>query len=136
MTSTTNSRTASLRFSLRGLLTLALIVALALGWFSSWQRYDRTISKLTHRVYYAEEELRRAKDQLEDELRGKSADRSRSFWESDLAGTNLTGMTIASDTNAFQGASFSKCQLKNSRLEGGNSSFQKAKFDGANLVES
>ena len=43
---------------------------------------------------YAEEELRRARDELRDQLRGLRPDRARSFWEADLEGSNLAGMTI------------------------------------------
>ena len=43
-------------------------------------------------------------------------------------------MTIASDRNAFQWASFRKCSLEGATLEGGVSSFQRARFDAAKLA--
>ena len=44
-------------------------------------------------------ELRRARDELRDQLPGPRPDRGRPFWEADLEGSDLAGMTIASDSN-------------------------------------
>ena len=82
---------------------------------------------------YAKEELDRAKDQLRDLRRGKLTDRTRSFWEAELEGSDLTGMAIASNSNAFQLASFRNCKLEFASLKGGTASFQSACFDEANL---
>jgi uncharacterized protein YjbI with pentapeptide repeats len=43
-------------------------------------------------------------------------------------------MTIASDGNAFQRASFRECRLEGATLQGGDSSFQIARFDAAKLA--
>jgi uncharacterized protein YjbI with pentapeptide repeats len=118
----------------RGLIFVILLVALALGWFSSQRSAERERRRQEQRLRYAEEELRRAMDELRDQMRGPSRDRSRSFWEADLEGSNLTGMTIASDENAFQRASFRNCHLEGATLEGGDSSFQFARFDAAKLA--
>ena len=89
-------------------------------------------------------------------MRGPRPDRGRSFWEADLEGSNLAGMTIASDENAFQRASFRDCRLEarrwkgatppssspvstprsspGARLKGGGSSFQVSSFVGADLT--
>ena len=122
------------RFSIRGLFFLILLVALALGWVSSQQSAERERRQQEQRLRYAEEELRRARDELRDQLRGPRPDRARSFWEADLEGSNLAGMTIASDGNAFQRASFRNCRLEGATLEGGVSSFQLARFDAAKLA--
>ena len=122
------------RFSTRRLLFLIVLVALLFGWLSSLQRADRERRQQEHRLRYAEEELRRARDELRDQQRGPRPDRARSFWEADLEGSNLAGMTIASDGNAFQRASFRKCRLEGATLEGGGSSFQFARFDAAKLA--
>jgi uncharacterized protein YjbI with pentapeptide repeats len=122
------------RVSIRGLFFLILLVAMLFGWLSSQQRAERERRLQEHRLQYAEEELRRARDELRDQQRGPRPDRARSFWEADLEGSNLAGMTIASDRNAFQRASFRQCRLEGSTLVGGGSSFQFARFDAAKLA--
>ena len=128
------------RFSIRGLILVILLVALLLGWVSSEQRVKqeqqravRERQEQEQRLRYAEEELRRARDELQDQMRGPRPVHKRSFWEADLESSNLAGMTIASDSNAFQRASFRKCRLEGATLEGGDSSFQRAHFDDATL---
>ena len=122
------------RFSTRGLVFLILLLALLLGWFSTQRRADRERRQQEQRLQYAEEELRRARDELRDQLRGPRPDRARSFREADLEGSKLAGMTIARDSNAFQRASFRNCRLEGATLEGGASSFQLAHFDAAKLA--
>lgn len=122
------------RFSTRELLLVIVIVAMVLGWASSRQRADRGRRMQEQRLRYAEEELRRARDELRDQVRGPRPDRARSFWEADLEGSNLAGMTIASGENAFQRASFRRCRLEGATLQGGTASFQLARFDGAKLA--
>jgi hypothetical protein len=53
-----------LRFCVRGLCFLILLVALALGWFSSQRSAERQRRQHEQLLRYAEEELRRAKDPL------------------------------------------------------------------------
>jgi len=122
------------RFSLRGLLFLVFLVALALGWYSSWQQAAWQQRMQYQSMLYITEELRRARDELRNQERARRPDRSRSFWEADLEGSNLSGMTIASNSNAFQRASFRRCRLEDATLEGGVSSFQFARFDAAKLA--
>lgn len=122
------------RVSLRGLIFLVLLVALAFGWVSSQRRFEREHRLQELRLRYAEEELSRAKDALRDRERGPQPDRSRSFWEADLEGSNLAGMTIASKGNAFQRSSFRTCRLEGATLEGGDAAFQLARFDAAKLA--
>ena len=122
------------RFSVLGLIFLILLIALGLGWFASQRSAGRERRRHDQRLRYAEEELRRAKDELKDQIRGPRPDRARSFWEADLEGSNLAGMTIASKENAFQRASFRDCRLEGATLEGGDSSFQFARFDAAKLA--
>jgi hypothetical protein len=122
------------RLSIRGLFFLILLVALLLGWVSSEQRSTRDRQQQEQRLRYAEEELRRARDDLQDRLRGLRPDRARSFWEADLEGSNLAGMTLVSHSNAFQRALFRECRLEGATLEGGGSSFQLAHFDAAKLA--
>src|SRR5262249_27629178 len=129
------------RLSIRGLLSLILLVGLGFGWFSSEQRVEQVQRRAERvrqqqelRLRYAGEELRRARDELRDQLQGPRPDRARSFWEADLEGSSLAGMTIASNGNAFQRASFRNCQLGGATLQGGASSFQFAHFDAARLV--
>jgi uncharacterized protein YjbI with pentapeptide repeats len=108
-------------------------VAVLLGWVASEQRADRERRRQEQHLRYAYEELGRARDALQDQQRVQRPDRARSFWDADLEGSNLAGMTIASDSNAFQRASFRKCRLEGATLEGGGSSFQLARFDAAKL---
>jgi hypothetical protein len=134
-----NTATAGLRgwlprFSIRGLFFLILLVALALGWVSSERRADRERRQQEQRLHYADEELRRARDELQDQMRGRWPDRARSFWEADLESSNLAGMTIASNDHAFQRASFRKCRLEGATLKGGVAAFQLARFEAAKLA--
>jgi uncharacterized protein YjbI with pentapeptide repeats len=122
------------RFSTRGLFFLILLVAVLLGWASSQRRAERERRLQEQRLRYAEEELRRARDELRDQQRGPRPDRARSFWEADLERSNLAGMTIASNSNAFQRASFRECRLEGATLQGGGASFQYARFDAAKLA--
>jgi len=122
------------RVSIRGLFFLIVLVALLFGWLSSQQRAERELRQQGQRLRYAEEELGRARDELRDQQRGPRPDRARSFWEADLEGSNLVGITIASDSNVFQSASFRKCRLEGATLEGGDASFQRARFDAAKLA--
>ncbi len=122
------------RVSVRGLLVLVVLAALLLGWASSERRAARERRIQEDRLRYAEEELRRARDEVRDLSRGIRADPSRSFWQAGLDGSNLARMTIVSDANAFQRASFRRGILEGARLEGGDASFQHARFDGAKLA--
>jgi uncharacterized protein YjbI with pentapeptide repeats len=124
-----------MRFSLRTLFVVALLVGLMCGWYATWQRVDRDRKRYEQQLQYAEKELLRAKDQLHDLARGKQPDATRPFWEAELAGSQLTGMTIASDNNAFQRASFRNCKLESATLAGGVASFQDSCFDGATLTQ-
>ncbi len=121
------------RFTIRAALVLTLVVAFILGWFLNVQRARMTLNRQANRLRYAEEELDRARDQLADQQRLKS-DRERVFWESNLDGAHLAGVTIASPSNAFQRASFSGCDLEDAVLTGGSASFQFAKFDNSKLT--
>jgi uncharacterized protein YjbI with pentapeptide repeats len=120
------------RVSIRGLVFLILLVALAFGWGSARQRSERSRQLQQKRFKYALEELRRARE----ELYQFRPNRTRSFGEADLEGSNLSGLTIASKGNAFQRGSFRECSLEGATLSGGNASFQLAHFDGANLTRS
>lgn len=124
-----------MKYSLRSLFTLALLVGLTCAWLSTLRSLALVRSQHMQQLMYAKEELERTKVQLKDLRRGKQADRTRSFWEAELEGSDLEGMKIASDNNAFQRASFRNCKLARSNLKGGVASFQLACFDGANLKE-
>jgi len=124
-----------MKFSIRSLFTVVILIALTCGWFSTWLRIDRDRARYEQQLHYAREELARAKDQLRDLERPKKPDLTRSFWEADLDGSTLTGMTILSNSNAFQRASFRGCGLENASLAGGGSSFQFASFNAANLTQ-
>jgi hypothetical protein len=117
------------RVSTRGLFFLILLVALLFGWLCSQQRAERELRQQGQRLRYAEEELGRARGELRDQQRGPRPDRARSFWEADLEGSNLVGITIASDSNVFQSASFRKCRLEGATLEGGDASKEPPTYD-------
>lgn len=123
-----------LQFTVRGLLVLMLLVALALAWRSSLERAERKMAEQENRLQFAEEELQRARDELFAQSR-RARDNSRVLWAPDLEGINLRGVTIASQENAFQRAYFSHCNLENAVLQGGDSAFQQARFDGAKLIQ-
>ncbi len=122
-----------MKFSIRSLLIVVLIVGLICGLLSSWQTNQGIRKRYEQKLQYSKEELARLKDQLRDLQRGKRPDRTRLFWEAELEGSELVGITIASDSNAFQKASFRKCNLERANLTGGGAAFQSACFDEANL---
>ena len=105
-----------MRFSIRSLLAFVLIVGLTCGWFSASRSVHGIRKRYEQRLEYAKEELDRAKDQLRDLRRGKRTDRTRSFWGAELEGSDLTGMAIASNRNAFQLASFRNCSVPRETL--------------------
>jgi uncharacterized protein YjbI with pentapeptide repeats len=115
------------------MLMLTMLLALLLAWRSSEQRAERQRTRQAGLLQYVEEELERARQELRDRDRPRR-DKTRVLWEAKLDGTHLRGVTIASSENAFQGASFRDCDLKDATLQGGVSSFQFARFDNANLV--
>ena len=119
---------------MRVFVFLLMLAALIFNLITFQQRVDRERRLLKQQLRYAQQELGRARDELKDQLRGPQPDRLRSFWEADLEGSNLDGMTLASNSNAFQRASVRKCNLEGTTLEGGGASFQSARFDGAKLV--
>jgi uncharacterized protein YjbI with pentapeptide repeats len=121
------------RFTTRSLLTFTLVVAMALGWRASERNARKQIAAQAVQLRYAEEELRRARDDLEDRDRAKQS-ASRNFWEAEFDGAHLRDVTISSPTNAFQRASLRNCDLQNATLEAGTSAFQSAHFDGSNLA--
>jgi uncharacterized protein YjbI with pentapeptide repeats len=114
------------------LMLMALIAAL-LGWRSAVNRGELQLAQQAGRLQYAEEELARARDALNDRRR-IMPDKTRVLWQARLAGANLSELTLASTSNAFQRASFADCNLEKAVLKGGSSSFQLACFDNANLA--
>lgn len=133
MNSVQNPSRPLLRFSIRGVMLLTLLIALLLGWRSSVQRAGVQLRQQAKQLVYAEQELARARDELES--RGSiKPDKSRAFWLAQLEGANLAGMTISSPGNAFQRASFQGCNLEHATLQGGVSAFQLARFDKAKLA--
>lgn len=122
-----------LRFSIRGLLMLILLVAMLLGWRSAVERGKMQLAQQANQLRYAEEELRRARDEIKDQSRVKP-DKSRAFWMAEFDGADLRGVTIASPSNAFQRASFQGCNLEGATLAGGVSAFQFARFDNCKLM--
>ena len=121
-------------FYVRAFVFLFMLAALLLNLITFQHRVERERRLLKQQLRYAEQELGRARDELKNQLRGPQPDRSRSFWEADLEGSNLAGMTLASNSNAFQRASFRNCRLEAATLEGGGASFQSARFDSAKLA--
>jgi len=122
------------RFTIRALLTFTLLVAMALGWRTSVRDARQQIALQTVQLRYAEEELRRARDDLKDRDRPKQPN-SRNFWEAEFDGAYLRDVTISSPGNAFQRASLKNCDLKSATLEADTSAFQLARFDGSNLAD-
>ena len=121
------------RFTIRAVLVVTLMIGLLLGWRASVRRARLQLAQQATRLQYAELELERTREELEDHDRARS-DRPRALWEVQLDGAHLRGVTIASPSNAFQRASFKKCDLENATLQGGDAAFQYVRFDNANLV--
>jgi uncharacterized protein YjbI with pentapeptide repeats len=120
------------RFTIRTLLLLTFLVAMVLGWRASVRDARQQLALQTIQLQYAEEELRRARDDLGDRDRPKQPT-TRNFWEAELDDAYLRGMTISSPTNAFQRASLKNCDLQDVTLEADAAAFQFARFDESNL---
>jgi uncharacterized protein YjbI with pentapeptide repeats len=114
------------------MLLLMLLSATLLGWHSSVRNARRWLLVQENQLRYAEEELRRARDELHDRDRVKS-DRTRVLFQASLDGALLRGVIIVHPKNAFQRCSFQDCDLQDATLQGGVASFQLARFDRANL---
>ena len=125
-----------LKFSLRTLLGLTLLVALVFAWYASSKQYAEQIRRLNVRLNFAEEELDRAKDDFEREQRRGSAKTSarRPFRDAKFDGLTLSEFSVVTGNSAFQNTSFVGCELKNANLTGKTSSFQGARFDRAILA--
>jgi uncharacterized protein YjbI with pentapeptide repeats len=128
------------RFSVRALLMLTLLLAVALGWRSSVQQAQRQRSALEQQLAeqkvhleYAERELNRARDDLSDLAQPKQ-DRSRVLYGAQFEGASLRGVTMSHPGNAFQGTSFRGCDFTGATLEGDVAAFQLARFDDAKLA--
>jgi uncharacterized protein YjbI with pentapeptide repeats len=106
---------------------------MALGWRASVRDAEQQLARQTIQLRYAEEELRRARDDLKDRDRPKQPT-SRNFWEADFDGAYLRDVTISSPSNAFQWASLRNCDLENATLEADTSAFQLAHFDGSKMA--
>lgn len=122
------------RISVRGMFVLILILSVILAWVGNEMRFAAVIRSQMRTLKFAQSELERAEQELARLRQGKRPDRTRPFWETDLEGTNLAGMTLKIPSNSFQKASFRNCDLKGATLEGAGSAFQLSRFDGANLA--
>lgn len=112
---------------------LTLLVALLFGWRSSALHAKKQLTRQANRMRYAEQELERAREELDDRDRPK-LDKARVLREAELDGAHLRGVTISSPGNAFQRASFKDCDLENATLQAGGAAFQGARFDKSNLT--
>jgi uncharacterized protein YjbI with pentapeptide repeats len=121
------------RFTIRTVLILTLLIALLLGWHVSVRDARRQLAQQVTRLRYAEEELERTRDELDDRDRPKRG-AARVLRDAELDGAHLRGVTISSPSNAFQRASFKNCDLENATLQGGGAAFQRARFDGSKLA--
>ncbi len=116
------------------MFVLILMLSVVLAWVGNEMRFAAVIRSHQRQLAYAQSQLQRAEENLARLERGPRPDRSRPFWETDLEGTNLAGMTLKIPSNAFQKASFRNCDLKGATLEGDGSAFQLSSFDGAQLA--
>lgn len=112
------------------LLMMPLVVAI--GWIWSLQGAQRQMAEQEQHLRYAQDELERARNQVDELSRPRESDR-RAFWQTAFDGANLSGASITLPGNGFQRASFLECNLENATLHAGDSAFQIARFDRANL---
>lgn len=115
-------------------MVVMVFIAVLLGWNASVQRAEYRLKQVYQRLNYAEQELTRAREELQDQVRPKQAS-ARAFSQTVLDGAQLRGVTIASQSNVFQKASLRNCDLQGATLQGGGSAFQVCRFDHANLTD-
>jgi uncharacterized protein YjbI with pentapeptide repeats len=113
---------------------LILVISVVLAWVGNEMRFAAVIRSHMRTLQFAKSELERVEQELARLRQGKRQDRTRAFWETDLEGTNLKGMTLKIPSNSFQKASFRNCDLKGATLEGAGAAFQLSRFDGAQLA--
>jgi uncharacterized protein YjbI with pentapeptide repeats len=122
------------QFTIRTAFLAMLVLALAFGWYKSAVVVERKNEKLKQRLDSAHSEIQSARTRAEFErrLKGKvSGNRGLSsvcLDRMDLRGISINGAL-------FQFASFKNCDLRDTTLTGGPSSFQGTQFDGANLAD-
>ena len=134
------------RFSLRGLFLIILLMSLLFGWASSEQRAERERRMQEQRQRYAEEELRRARDELRDQMRGRGRiayDLSGQRMHDDrerqqCVPTRLVPQLPPGGRNVGgwkkKLARFDAAKLARGCLKGGDASFQESSFVGADLT--
>ncbi|MFO0940846.1 MAG: pentapeptide repeat-containing protein [Pirellulales bacterium] len=132
-----------MKFSLKSLTVVVLIVGLLCGWYAAYLRYNRLQQEYVRqweendrRLMYFREELSRARDEVQTLIQQKPQNQLRNFWDANLEGTILSGTTLANDSNSFQRACFRNCKMNDVNLQGGGAAFQLACFDNADLSNS
>src|SRR5687768_10046255 len=81
------------RFTIRSVLILFLLLAILFAWWSSLRQAESQAAQQAKRLQYAQQELARSHDEIDD-LRRPKRDRSRVAFGTYLDGMQLQGVTI------------------------------------------
>ncbi len=123
------------RFTIREVLLLTLLIAVAFGWRHSSERSARQLRDLQRRITHAK--YAADFDASREEVQSRKAP---SVWKKGLQqkfsyltldGVNLQGVSINGGDQSFQSAALVNCNLSGATLDG---TFQGARFDGSNLA--
>jgi uncharacterized protein YjbI with pentapeptide repeats len=123
------------RFTIREVLLLTLLIAVAFGWRHSSERSARQLRDLQRRITHAK--YAADFDASREEVQSRKAPSSwknglqQKFSYLTLDGVNLQGVSIDGGDQSFQSAALVNCNLNGATLDG---TFQGARFDGSNLV--
>jgi uncharacterized protein YjbI with pentapeptide repeats len=130
-----SERPRGFRFTIREVLLLTLLIAVAFGWQHSSERSARQLRDLQRRIMHAHTAI------LSDKMRENALPQNKQpasrkgvnqkFSDLTLDGVNLQGVSINGDDQLFQNATLVNCNLSGTTLAG---SFQCARFDGSNLA--
>ena len=125
------------QFTIRTALLATLLIALALGWYSSMRSARERFARLYRSLSGAEAKLRLCQShaQVRDEVGPKEGRPSKGLLSfAKLDGAKLRDATISVKGMAFPRACFNDCDLRNATLEADGGAFQGAQFDNADLA--
>lgn len=123
------------RFTIREILLLTLLIAVAFGWQHSSERSARQLRDLHRRIMHSKAAA--DYDESREEVQSRKAPSvwkkglNQKFSYLTLDGVNLQGVSINGGDQSFQSAALVNCNLSGTTLVG---AFQGARFDGSNLA--
>jgi uncharacterized protein YjbI with pentapeptide repeats len=127
-----------MRFTVREMMLVMAIIALAFGWYRSEREANAESRRLQQRLLglRLQSQTGPFRDEANrDEGQTRIPSTTRVLSGIDLKRASLRGVSLSAGRQpAFQSTIFKECDLENATLTAGVSSFQRAQFDEANLA--